>query len=111
MRNPFESSLRGKLAGESVVERTHYAHTHAGMAHFGGTGPAGKTCRECVNFKDDGYLMATNELKPGRCAEYLKRMGLVTGPKFPHSVSACKHFVDNPNAKPMFKPIGPQPLS
>ena len=70
--------------------------THPGMAHWAGTGPEGKTCRECADYCWGGRYLASSgkhakgELIPAKC-----RKG--TGGKFPHFARACKYFDPNPN--------------
>lgn len=83
--------------------------THIGQAHIAGTGPGGKTCRECRFFGvpgergqivSPGYYASgefANCLKQGRCfapmTHKVKR-------RFPHHALACRLFEqdDNPPA-------------
>lgn len=79
---------------------TAYRKTFPGQAHLAGSGPEGKTCRECRLFSNEGRYSANsakhppNSLKPGHCRKYtvlMKRQGA----KFPHSARACRHFEQN----------------
>lgn len=83
------------------------ARTYVGQAHIAGTGPADKTCRECVFFgrgyRKDGTLAPPSHhpvtghlqgaLKLGRC---FKVMPNKAGNAFPHEATACRHFEQNP---------------
>jgi hypothetical protein len=74
--------------------------TFAGMAHFAGTGPELKTCRECQHWDHGGphdYYAKRGKfgglIKPARCRKY----GALTnaaGDKVPDDAPACKHFTD-----------------
>jgi len=72
-----------------------FKHTHPGMAHLAGTGPAGKTCRECEHFLSDGHYAKSGKhggaLKPGQCCMYTSLMR-AKGPNVPHYALACRHF-------------------
>lgn len=75
------------------------AATPPGMAHWSGTGPKGRSCRECVHFINEGYYAASNAhsangLKPGRCRKYTALMGF-NGKKFQHRTASCSHFEEN----------------
>lgn len=81
------------------------ARTYPGMAHWGGSGPNEKTCRECVHFLSPGYFEASNartpnRLKDGRCGKY-KAMMSEEGAAFPPDASACRFFSENPSAPPL----------
>jgi hypothetical protein len=70
--------------------------THPGMAHFAGTGPQQKTCREC-SFWDHGendYRASGNYrglIKPARCRKFRALMN-VDGARIPDETAACRHF-------------------
>jgi hypothetical protein len=66
--------------------------TVAGMAHFGGTGPADTTCRQCEFWKHVGYLRATQEPEDVACDKFLRMMALTSGPRIPHGQPSCKFF-------------------
>jgi hypothetical protein len=67
--------------------------THMGQAHFAGTGPSGKTCRECVYYDGKGrallYYRVDGTLKAGYC--HYNIPGKASG-RFPHYAAACKMF-------------------
>lgn len=71
--------------------------TPPGMAHWAGTGPSGKSCRECGHWKTRGrYASAANrhaagELKPSPCGKYESLMQQ-KGPPIEHWRRACRHF-------------------
>ena len=80
-------------------EQFENAHkrTPPGMAYLTGTGPSGRTCRECERFKVNGYYAASNKhapngMKPGRCGKY-RELTKQEGAAFPHNTMACKYFV------------------
>ena len=72
------------------------AASYPGMAHFAGTGPTGKSCRECAFYVTDGYYSKTGghrgALKPGRCRKYREMMRGQWGEKFSYAAQACKYF-------------------
>ena len=81
---------------ENIASRI--AITHKGMAHFAGTGPKGRTCRECINWLGGDYYRSGGRLlKPASCAEFKRRMNGKEGPKVPHNASACNCFAPSEN--------------
>lgn len=84
-----------------------WKNTHSGMAYFSGTGPAGKTCRECVHVKTEGRYAASNpkrsrQLKPVRCREYARRMMINPNkaPTFSAKANSCHCFEQSNNPPP-----------
>jgi len=64
--------------------------SYPGMAHFAGTGPDGKYCRDCIHWDrrpDDRTIVA----KPAPCKKYSKMMRGI-GKNVPGSAFACKYF-------------------
>lgn len=80
-----------------------FEQTHFGMAHLAGTGPKGKTCRECshyrVNMKSGNYKVS-GELKNGRCTLGLPGQSSRT---FPHVAQSCRFFEQEANPLPAFE--------
>ena len=86
--------------------------TYVGMAHFAGTGPEGKTCRECdfwatqwkwarvVALGHGGFPM------PGRCRKHTV-FAMRKGEQVPHDAEACKHFAPTENPQPLRRPEKP----
>lgn len=66
--------------------------TMPGMAFWAGTGPEGKTCRECKHWAFDGYLASSGLLKDAQCDKYTRMMNGNPGGKLPHYMPACKYF-------------------
>ena len=88
------------------------AGTHQGQAHFAGTGPQKKTCRECSHWRQFGgisheYYAAGGKhrarLKPHPCMKCVAMMGGVT-PKVPHQARACKYFEQADTPPAVFDP-------
>jgi hypothetical protein len=86
--------------------------TLPGMAHFAGTGPKGKTCRECSEwFSDyaDSYFAVNGKhhgiLKPRPCTKYTAMMQGKAGPAIPYYAQACKYF-DKVSTPPPIKHKG-----
>lgn len=79
--------------------------TYAGQAHFGGTGPAGATCRQCRHFKID--YGPKGKLTDNSCDEYKRLKRLKVGPRFPPHAPACKYFDQRPTDAPIWKPNAP----
>jgi hypothetical protein len=74
--------------------------THKGQAHWAGSGPEGKSCRECKFFLPQGRYAsgspsrAMGELKPGRCRKAAQLTGRQTA-AFTYRAIACKYFEQN----------------
>ena len=63
--------------------------SHAGMAHFAGTGPQGKTCKSCAFFNYDRKKPSANQF----CRKYFElASGKKAKDKIPHNASACKYY-------------------
>jgi hypothetical protein len=86
--------------------------TYAGMAHFAGTGPEGRTCRACIFWTGCGdpvgYSSKLGTPNPRRCAKYQAVMNGKRGDKVPHDARACRHFEDTRASQPPLQ--GPRRL-
>ncbi len=79
------------------------SRTVPGMAHWAGSGPKGKTCRQCLFWDncgaDPGYYAKTGKhhgsIKPRSCRKYQQMMNNIEGPAVPHTAAACKYFSPN----------------
>lgn len=75
--------------------------SHPGMAHFAGTGPYGKTCRECLFFNHGPHDYRAKGgkyrglIEPATCGKY-RAITLNVGAKIPDDADACKYFDENP---------------
>lgn len=73
-------------------------NTENGMAHWAGTGPDGKTCRECLSFVDRGHYSGADKfkahtLKPGPCHKFKTLMSRKKfGPEISPKNMACRFF-------------------
>jgi hypothetical protein len=73
------------------------------MAHFAGTGPAGKLCLHCRHWNRGDLLTIRRnplgEVRPAPCGKYEKLTEL-TGFDVPATQRSCRHFElsDNPPA-------------
>lgn len=102
-----QMELTPKLT-HSDQERTRAALTHKGMAFWAGTGPAGKTCRECRHWSNEGDWHALGgvhggKLKPAQCSKYTSMMMGRAGGKVPHGAMACKYFEADEKPLPIVK--------
>jgi len=85
---------------ESPTNRLARA-THPGMAHFAGTGPGGKTCRECIFWSHGPHDYRSKNgkyrglIEPAICKKF-QQMMRVQGEKIPDEAMACKYFEENP---------------
>ncbi len=96
--------------------------TYLGQAHIAGTGPEGKTCRECTFWGVQcsgiggawkvvslGYYSEKDkagwggQLHKGGCYRYRHRK---SNRKFPHDAQACRLFEENENPPPAVKDVG-----
>lgn len=73
--------------------------TPAGMAFWAGTGPVGKTCRECVHYVFSGYTSSKSAnggvLKKGPCQKFINLTNIRSN-KIPFDTESCKYFEQNP---------------
>lgn len=90
--------------------------TPDGMAHWKGTGPDGRTCRECVQYnlaKTPKRYTASSahhgigELMPVGCRKWRALMpkSVKKWPKLHHRMAACKHFELNAAAPKAFETL------
>ena len=83
--SPFDSAARA---------------THPGMAHFAGSGPQFKTCRECIFWAHEQFDYRSKNgkysglIKPARCKKYRALMH-EEGGQIPDDARACKYFEQN----------------
>jgi hypothetical protein len=82
--------------------------TYCGQAYFAGSGPAGKTCRECAcwappaGLAKHAYAAGTRQLKPCRCRKYTWLTGGRSGGDIPHGALACRYFEPSDSPPPPF---------
>lgn len=83
------------------------ANTPPGMAHWAGTGPKGKQCRECLFWTgcggERGYYSGGNGLKPRSCKKYMDLMSGKRGPAVPYYTPACRHFAQSDKPPGVYK--------
>ena len=101
----FKDHIQDHLT-EAPVDQLARA-SYPGMAHFAGTGPRGKTCRECTFWahgphdyraKNGKYRGA---IEPAVCKKY-KQITLQEGSRVPDEAMACRWFEQNENPPPRF---------
>lgn len=64
-----------------------------GIAHWAGSGPEGKTCRECTFWScSKSYKRNEGQLEPRRCRKFPRLSGGTLGAGVPHDTAACKWF-------------------
>lgn len=79
---------------EGYEQRRLHTRSHKGQAHFAGTGPATKSCRECVSWQSIGGYNKDGP-KPSPCRKFRELTGKV-GAAVPHSAHSCKYFEQHP---------------
>lgn len=95
----FKESIQDHLTASPID--TFARASHPGMAHFAGTGPRGKTCRECLFFNHGPHdYRAKNGkhrglIEPSTCGKY-RAITMSLGAKIPDDAQACKYFDENP---------------
>lgn len=77
--------------------------TPPGMAHWAGTGPANKTCRQCEHWCFEGYKLTNGALKLGACGKY-RELTLRAGRRISHDLPACKYFDERQDPPPLRAP-------
>jgi hypothetical protein len=93
------------LTKPNPVLASQIAATPSGMAHWAGSGPDLKTCRECVFFDHgNSYYSKTGMrgggLKPAKCKKY-RAMTQQNGGNIPHETRACKYFEQSDKVPPV----------
>jgi len=94
----FKDALSDHLT-ESTHDRAARA-TFPGMAHFAGSGPRGRTCRECIFWahQKNDYRSKNGKygglIKPAPCRKYQTFMR-DQGGAIPDDAAACKYFDEN----------------
>jgi hypothetical protein len=84
--------------------------THEGMAHFAGTGPEDRTCRECEHWMSRGKWSREGDLGMGGepldspCAKARQFMMKRRTASVPHDACACKWFVLSERPQPLKRP-------
>jgi hypothetical protein len=72
------------------------ARTYIGQAHFAGSGPAGKTCRECCFWVPapgtTKHAYDQSGIKAHRCTKRASMMRSKDAQLVPPKASACKYF-------------------
>lgn len=99
------SDAQLKLTNPNPEVTNLAANTHPGMAHFGGTGPAGSFCIDCefwgpvrsaasIESSFDYFAKGCGHggaIKPHRCRKF-EQMTRMPAPKVPSDAMACKYF-------------------
>jgi hypothetical protein len=70
-------------------------NTPSGMAYWAGSGPEGKTCRECRNLGKAQYS-TSGMLKATKCDKYTE-LSYREGKAIPYDSRACKYFIQSEN--------------
>jgi len=103
MHSPQQPALGlltpGLMPPDDMQFRQRLEASVPGMAHWGDTGPAGRTCRECLHWGDSiRFRRQAGELCPRRCRQFSRLMQGAQGPGVPHSQPSCRHFtpLNNP---------------
>jgi hypothetical protein len=74
--------------------------TPDGMAHWAGSGPDNRSCRECNFFEGRDYYANGGGLKPAPCRKYQMLRNGRRGGRIPWYTKACKYFEENPYPPP-----------
>lgn len=99
-------SVSAHLTEPDLAFAQQRAETKPGQAFWGGTGPAGKTCRGCARWEFDGYMASSGLLKDAPCGKYRALMHGQQGDRVPHFARACKYFEPG-EEHPLHKPKTP----
>jgi hypothetical protein len=98
----FKSNLSQNLTSPNPQQDRLSSSSFAGMAHFAGTGPAGRTCRECRFWQHTPHDYRSKDgkyrglIKSCACGKYKSLTGRVGAP-VPDDAAACKYFQFNPD--------------
>jgi len=100
---------------DSVPHKAMRRLTVAGMASWGGDGPAGTTCRECLFwtrplYRSEQYFARSHEksgtLRPQKCQKACALLNRSDIPKVDHAQPSCKFFQLNPEPPAPERPKG-----
>lgn len=82
--------------------------TYLGMAHFAGTGPSHKTCRECKSWGLEGRHRYRTPPYPvlldARCSKFTE-LTKKAGPAVPCDAMACRYFEQSDKVPPRLKTL------
>jgi hypothetical protein len=93
-----------KISSKLTMTTTEQRASHKGMAHFAGTGPNGRTCRECSHWDQHGARNKYDtKLKDERCKKFSALAQGKKGQAVPADAFACKYFDLNPNAPELYQ--------
>lgn len=95
-----------------VPEHERIGQTYLGQAHIAGTGPEGKTCRECRWFGPPGYsggvelgiyasCRGGGRLRPQKCN---KPIANKASDRIPYDAKACRLFEQRDVPMPIIRP-------
>lgn len=96
----FKDHISNKLTSPNPAQDAKLRNTYPGMAHLAGEGPAGMTCRQCLNFEHKPFAYFSRsgkrggQIKPAPCTKYRVLTGNV-GAAVPADAIACRHFEYN----------------
>lgn len=75
----------------TLDEKEKYGGSHAGMAHFAGTGPVSRQCWQCEHFKS-GKKPPKDGLSNGSCQKFRQLTKKKTSQRFTGSALSCKYY-------------------
>lgn len=87
-----------KISAKLTMTTHEQRVTHKGMAHFAGTGPNGRTCRECIHWDhfNGSYRKGDGRISKASCKKFSALTRGEKGHPVPDDAMACKYFDINP---------------
>lgn len=106
-RTLLDNATPNLTAGYDAETVHRLRRTVPGMAHFAGSGPDGKTCRQCEHWSFSDYYakasLSGRLLKPGPCAKWKRLMQTSVNKPVPHNTAACRFFEQADKPPPFIK--------
>lgn len=95
------------MSGSPARLRKKIMQSYPGMAHTAGSGPEGKSCRQCARWGEYGVeYFSDGRIKPHACQRFVNMMGhSLKGvpPRIPHHALACRFFIQVREDRPIKK--------
>lgn len=86
--------MDGHLKADGATDQKRAHQTFVGQAHFAGSGPAGRECRNCSLAKVEKQSPKDLSVQAVSWAQWRKLMRTTTVKSFSPRAQACKYFVE-----------------
>ncbi|MCK1671064.1 hypothetical protein [Bradyrhizobium sp. 150] len=94
-----------KISAKLTMTSQEQRLSHKGMAHFAGTGPNGRTCRECIHWDhfNGSYRKTDGRISKAPCKMFTELTRGTKGMPVPDDAMACRYFEFNSSAPEKYR--------